>query len=293
MHEKLSQAVKLYDQLLTEQLSRPSWRAASSAASPGRYGTVDGSYNQWTQQPATSSAITDPSQRAWTYAPNHTQSYQQAQQVSAPATTTTSNVPYPPALQESYNSEPIPSSSQYGVPQQYGAPSLAPSHPPQQTPSQAQTFSLPFSPISQPQYQLPPQAPPSALPRSPPPQLANNGNPPQPSTSYASSVDAPQQVSSPPPESRSQILPYQSVIPSPAFNPPPRQNTVPYAAPLSSTPGPAAQQQGYYQLQPPLMQTPLPQFPVAPTSNPQSFSLYGPSPSLEQTERKEALLIDL
>ncbi|KAI0717516.1 hypothetical protein C8T65DRAFT_111586 [Cerioporus squamosus] len=31
MHEKLSQAVKLYDKLLTEQLSRPSWRASPSA----------------------------------------------------------------------------------------------------------------------------------------------------------------------------------------------------------------------------------------------------------------------
>ncbi|KAJ2973342.1 hypothetical protein NUW54_g12082 [Trametes sanguinea] len=35
MHEKLSQAVKLYDKLLTEQLSRPAWRAAPAQQQDG------------------------------------------------------------------------------------------------------------------------------------------------------------------------------------------------------------------------------------------------------------------
>jgi growth factor-regulated tyrosine kinase substrate len=46
----------------------------------------------------------------------------------------------------------------------------------------------------------------------------------------------------------------------------------------------------------PQQQAQLPQFPVAPTSNPQSFSLYGasiPAGGVEQNDRQEALLIDL
>ncbi|TDL22304.1 ubiquitin binding protein [Rickenella mellea] len=55
---------------------------------------------------------------------------------------------------------------------------------------------------------------------------------------------------------------------------------------------PQQQQQQHYQSPAPMPS--LPQFPVAPTSNPQAFSLYGPAAGgVEQTERKEALLIDL
>jgi len=57
MHEKLSQAVKLYDKLLTEQLSQPRWRAVPPAASPNvqsgpsgysaPYQPAPNSYGQW------------------------------------------------------------------------------------------------------------------------------------------------------------------------------------------------------------------------------------------------------
>ncbi|KAF8530931.1 hypothetical protein JB92DRAFT_2578725, partial [Gautieria morchelliformis] len=59
MHDKLSQAVKLYDQLLTEQISHPTWRATSSSQQthhrlPSRYHTVDSSVRpelgEWSRQ---------------------------------------------------------------------------------------------------------------------------------------------------------------------------------------------------------------------------------------------------
>ena len=59
MHDKLSHAVRLYDQLLTDQIAHPTWRAASTSQQPynhvaSRYHTVDGStrseLGEWSRQ---------------------------------------------------------------------------------------------------------------------------------------------------------------------------------------------------------------------------------------------------
>ena len=59
MHDKLSHAVRLYDQLLTNQIAHPTWRAASTSHQPynhvaSQYHTVDGStrseLGEWSQQ---------------------------------------------------------------------------------------------------------------------------------------------------------------------------------------------------------------------------------------------------
>ena len=62
MHDKLSQAVRLYDQLLTEQISQPTWRMTSAPHQPynrmpSRYHSADSStrreFREW-QQPVSS-----------------------------------------------------------------------------------------------------------------------------------------------------------------------------------------------------------------------------------------------
>ncbi|EEB92803.1 hypothetical protein MPER_08635, partial [Moniliophthora perniciosa FA553] len=53
MHDKLSQAVKLYDQLLSQQVAQPRWRSPPASAAPYQptqtgYAAVNGS-SQWAQ----------------------------------------------------------------------------------------------------------------------------------------------------------------------------------------------------------------------------------------------------
>src|ERR1700710_303733 len=91
MHDKLSQAVKLYDKLLTEQVSRPTWRRspqqAHSAAAPMRQSTqtpVNG-YSQWAPSHQPASSVSSP-----VFAPLRTDSAQYAPQplVSRPSLST-------------------------------------------------------------------------------------------------------------------------------------------------------------------------------------------------------------
>ncbi|KAI5120870.1 hypothetical protein M0805_008242 [Coniferiporia weirii] len=275
MHDKLSQAVKLYDKLLTEQLSRPSWRSTPQQ-NVGRYNTVDGAYGQWAPAQA-GPAVTS------TYDPR-SYGLPQASQSPPPV-----SAPYAPIRQSSYGMESQLQAQQYAPApapaqqyQQYSSPPPTTIPFPQQTPVRA-----PGAPQYSSYGQPAPQASSSMLPQSPPVPVA------------AYSLSPPASV--PPPQSPPQSQP-QHVQPHPM---PSRQNTLSYAPqshPAYAQAQPQTQPQ-YYQPPPapapsqPQSQaaTQLPQFPVVPTSNPQSFPLYasGPSPRLEQTERKEALLIDL
>lgn len=148
MHEKLSEAVKLYDKILTEQLSR--WRAgpvASSSAQPSNSGYApqyqQSQYSQWSPNPQ--SHITSPPPQAQYLPPQ-------------------SPVQAPPRTNGIYAVASPPSDSYQ--------PMYQPSHP-QQTPpdfaQQPQYASPP--PVSLPQYQTP--APPTSTSAPPPPSLTS------------------------------------------------------------------------------------------------------------------------
>ncbi len=123
MHEKLSQAVKLYDSLLTQQLTRPTWRSNSHQTEPNRHNTVDGSYQQWSQassggpsqMPQTQAqnnwsqtAASAYPQQPMTYPAQYAQPlpadqvYHPAQQVASQQTGSSVNTSYQPTHQQLY-----------------------------------------------------------------------------------------------------------------------------------------------------------------------------------------------
>ncbi|KAF9005218.1 hypothetical protein BDQ17DRAFT_384872 [Cyathus striatus] len=282
MHDKLSQAVKLYDQLLSEQIAHPRWRAPQTVSSPVTYQPASSvystgynsvgmnGYSQWApatpaptvaqyQSPQTQSPSSreESSQTSW-YQPQQPQQQQQQQQQQYVPTAVSI-----PQQQYMYASSPTPSTSQTLPPVTYNPLSHAPiqSPPPPETTSVSLQQSLP--PVQQ----------------------------------YAAPV--PQPVSAPTPLQEAQYV----SSPGPVLQ---RHNTVSYVAsppaPINVNPNlirsntvSASHQQYAPQHQPQQQYAPppsqLPQFPVAPTLNPASFPAV-PS-GFEQKERKEALLIDL
>ncbi|KAK6977436.1 vacuolar protein sorting-associated protein 27 [Favolaschia claudopus] len=207
MHEKLSQAVKLYDKLLTEQVVHPQWRPAQpAAASPYEanssyntgYNTVNG-YGQWQPQ----NAVDAPPQPSQQYTPRPEPSQPQWQ----------------------------PQQPQYAEPQQqsqylqYAAPQH--SSPVPSGPSASQ-YAPPAPSIGQPQYQPGPSRqslPPVSYAPQQPPSSAPSIQAQQP-LHYAQSPPPPAQYASPPPPSSH--FPPQSHSPSLS-----RHNTVSYASPSS------------------------------------------------------------
>ncbi|KAG6874136.1 hypothetical protein C0995_005552 [Termitomyces sp. Mi166 len=307
MHDKLSQAVKLYDKILTEQVERPTWRLppATSSYQPAEpsYNTAN-NHSQWASPvPATVSAYQtqanpprstlSPQVSQTEYQPQHyipaqpvswqpTQAVQQSSPSVAPSAPAFSPLQSSPEPQrrQSYI-EPSQQYQPYTTPATPQVQSLPPVTLPPVTlsaqPYQSQASSpLSFQtlPASQEQPQYAPTAPPSAPP-------------------------LPQQQQQPPQQQEQQS--YALPPSSPSLD---RHKTVSYAA---SPPGPpsvnghltrsntvAAPRQPQVQQQTPMPT--LPQFPVAPTSAPTSFPMYGPSvPTgfVPPEERKEALLIDL
>ncbi|RPD59463.1 ubiquitin binding protein [Lentinus tigrinus ALCF2SS1-6] len=262
MHEKLSQAVKLYDKLLTEQLSRPSWRAGPSAvpqqdtgAYAPQYQTVNGTYSQWHHQPS--------------------------QQVPATPVQPTSYFSPTPAPQANgaYATSPPAEQPQHQMFQPQTAPILSPSSPSIQ-PRYGQE-GLPYGamsppPVSVPQYGAAPTAAPAPLPVSFQQPSAASAPPAPPVQSQPQPHLQPPQTQAPsaPPLSRHNTLSGYQQQQSIANGYLARSNTV-----ASSSHAPAQLQQ----LQ--QMSVPLPSFPQVPNVVPQ----YAPP----EPERKEALLIDL
>ncbi|ESK84659.1 vacuolar protein sorting-associated protein 27 [Moniliophthora roreri MCA 2997] len=293
MHDKLSQAVKLYDQLLSQQVAQPRWRSPPASATPYQqptqtgYAAING-HSQWTQN-----GYQEPTQGQMT----PSQSSYPERDAQTPT----------PQSQPWYNKSPQPQ------PQQY---------------LQSTAQHTPIS-VSQPQYaQYAPQQPQAATSTpyhatSPPPQSPVTSHTP---ASFA--VLHPQQsqpVAHSPTLSRQNTISYSqqhaSVPPtSPTLSrshtishPPTQQREQPQHYYQSQTP----QQQQHYHPQPQKQSQPQPQpqylpssppsapsvtslaqFPVAPTSAPQSFPMYGstvglPTGVAQTEERKEALLIDL
>jgi growth factor-regulated tyrosine kinase substrate len=320
MHDKLSQVVKLYDHLLTQQISQPRWRSSSTVATipnaPYHQGNPSynqaynsaNDYQQWTGQAPSSPAASGLDQM---------QAQPLQMNPGGPAVQEYQSLPgqYPDTRAQTYRAEgppqqpqPLtepsqgPRSRQYPTTSQtpgaYNEPQLAmPSQPPQppehSQPSQylpyvAQTpvplaarydqnQHLPPNQISGPVYQNP-----VFTPQSPSRQAQSYAHPPQ-----SPVLSKPHSPSTAP-------LARHNTLPSlPRTNYPSRHNTV--AQPPMHRHQPHQQQpQVHHQSQPQFVAS-LPQFPVAPTSAPQAFSLHGLSvPSgVPQTEPKEALLIDL
>ncbi|KZV61820.1 ubiquitin binding protein [Peniophora sp. CONT] len=232
MNDKLAQAVKLYDALLTEQLSRPRYAYAPQQqqyAQPQQqqYGQPPQAYGQQT-------AYGQPQQQAYGQ-PAQQAPYAQQQQYAQPAQpqqTGYSPSYAPPQQQQQQAYAPAP-------PQQGYAPQRQPTQPytplqPQLTGIQQQAYPQHVSsppPIQQQQQQTyAPPPPPTQLPSSPPPA--------QQSYTQAQSFAPPPPVMSPPP---AQSSPVQSYMPS---------------APPSASYAPSAPPPASYAAPPPVMSPP-------------------------------------
>ncbi|KAF9021678.1 ubiquitin binding protein [Hymenopellis radicata] len=150
MHGKLSEAVKLYDQLLTEQLAHPRWRQSQYQPQPQI------SYQAQTPVQASYTPLAQP------YAPP--QEYQSPTQTSYQQPYTTS---YATPTQPMYNPSYVasPTAEQGQMVQQSASASAPPvsisSPPPVPHPSHAQYSPSAPIPVSQPQYSAPaPSVPP-------------------------------------------------------------------------------------------------------------------------------------
>jgi growth factor-regulated tyrosine kinase substrate len=277
MHEKLSQAVKLYDKLLTDQVSHPTWRRSPQQVYPTTVPvrqstqTPANDLSQWAPSHHHASSVSSP-----VFVPPRTDTAQYASQplISRP---TLSTVPESEPRYAHYVAGPSQpyTSEAPGPSQHFTAPLVSPPAPPQ--PQQPPHFTSPPFSVSY----LPQQTPasPTISVNQPVsiPQLANTLALSQPPPASALQPIAPPLTPQTPALAR-----HHSVSARPAVSPPP--------APLarSSTVSRVSRPQYQQPLQPQ-----LPQFPSAPTAAPQSFDLYAPSAPTTVPERREELLIDL
>ncbi|RDB24599.1 Vacuolar protein sorting-associated protein 27 [Hypsizygus marmoreus] len=301
MHEKLSQAVKLYDKLLTEQVTHPRWRSPQPTVNTyqqaeSSYNTVNG-YSQWASAAPAATSTYQPQQELSRSPPASYSEYQAQYAASQPIAASSQSQWQQPASQQQLSPAPVPApptftpsqpatephrrQSQYAEPSQQQYPQYAPSSPPQ-----FQT--LPPVTLNPRQYQ--PTSPLSFQTPSAPP--AQSQSPP---LQYVASPPSQQQqpITALPPSSSSNLARHKSVSYAAAPPAPPQTNGSLARSSTVVQRAPPRQQE-----QPPQPQLQLPQFPVAPTSAPQAFPMYGPSIPIpagfgQPEERKEALLIDL
>ncbi|KAG6840520.1 hypothetical protein C0991_006193 [Blastosporella zonata] len=283
MHDKLSQAVKLYDKLLTEQVEHPRWR--SPHADVTSYQPIDPTYNQWAS-------------------PVSATTYQsQAEPSRPPLSPRISHTEYQSTYAKPYTVTPVSWQTSPTVQQLPPAAALPPpifSSPPPET--QRQSY---MDPAQQYQSYAPPAAPQTQS--LPPVSLS-----PQP---YQTPIMSPLSFQAKPPPQQQQHHPQFTASPPPP--PPPQQQQQTFSLPPASSPLNRHKSVSFAPVPPPAHhiarsntiavqphqqpqqlyhQTPaapeLPQFPVAPTLPPQSFPAV-PSGFAPPEERKEALLIDL
>ncbi|TCD71439.1 Vacuolar protein-sorting-associated protein 27 [Steccherinum ochraceum] len=309
MHEKLSQAVRLYDKLLTEQVSHPSWRAAS-AAPP----VASTSASQPTPSYSPSYQVQPPSTS--TYNP----SYQQAPPVSYNQWQPQNQVTSPP-VQAQQTGQPSYFASQAPVSQQqaqspipngaYASPTAASAYyatnmyqaqSPQNVPSpqQVQSYASPVAspPVSIPQYGIAQQATGDPILTQP----ALVSQPPPPPTQVSPQVQpvAPPPVQSPPIPSSSptySTLARHNTLPSHQPAAPVHSQYAPPARPIQRSNTVAVQSHAPQQLQQLQQIAAPPQIPVmpaVPAASPSSYDYQNQvSGYAPPEERKEALLIDL
>jgi growth factor-regulated tyrosine kinase substrate len=303
MHDKLSQAVKLYDKLLTEQVTHPRWRSPQAVTSPPPptsyqqanssystgYNTVNG-YNQW----APTAPVGYHAQPEMQHQPQSPQVAYMSAPPGQDYRTQLASQPQAESSQSQWQQQP-----QYAQPNQQYPPTPVPVPPPiVQSPPEPQRQSSYTEPLQYHQYATSPPPPNQGLPPvSLPPQQYQHATP--------SFQPAPAPVPSVP-----QSPPAQYAVSPPGTTLPPtslsRHKTVSYASPppplanahlgRSNTIAHQHRQQVPQQAQYVPAPTPLPNFPAVPTTAPQTFSMYAPSvpTGIPRTEeRKEALLIDL
>lgn len=262
MNDKLAQAVKLYDHILTQQVSRPTWRQ-QTASPPAQL------VNQWNYVRSPASIQ-----------PTHTP---MAEPLHQPSSTYAS----PQAYQPPASDGPSHVTPTHSPPQRWTQPSHVPSvaSPPPINASQAspQYHSVPAtqSSVYQPyQYAHPVQLVSIQQPHPPVRAPAQVTSPQQAAIVAAHSTPVHHYISSPPSaQHRQQSLPQPQ-------QPLSRHNTVTHAAQVS----PAAPQQQYS----PAPAIGLPNFPSVPTAPPSiSYGSYDSASSVVEQPKKEALLIEL
>lgn len=279
MHEKLSQAVKLYDKLLTDQVSHPTWRRSPQQVHPTtipvRQSTqtpVNG-YSQWAPSNHHASSISSP-----VFSPPRTDPAQYAPQplISRP---TLSTVPESEPQYDHYAAGPSqPHTSEVPGPSQHLTAPLASLPAPPQPQQPPHFTSSPLTASYLPQHT--PASP--TIPVNQPVSISQFANTPTPSQPPPPPAPALQPMVPPLAPSMPSLVRHHSVSARTTISPPP----VPLAR--SSTVSHASRPQYQQPLQPQ-----LPQFPSAPTAAPQSFDLYAPSAPTTIPERREELLIDL
>lgn len=262
MNDKLAQAVKLYDHILTQQVSRPIWRqqTASPPAQP---------FNQWNY-------VRSPTSTQSTHTPA-------AEPLHQPSSTYT-----PPQAYQSHASDgPSHIAPPHSPPQTWTQPSHVPSvvSPPPIDASQAnpQYHSAPTTQPSiyqQYQYAHPVQLVSIQQPHQPVRAPAQVTSPQQPATVATHPTPVYHHVSSPPSaQHRQQSLPQPQ-------QPLSRHNTVTHAA--QAPPAPSQQQYS------PTPAIGLPNFPSVPTAPPSiPYGSYESASSVVEQPKKEALLIEL
>lgn len=257
MHEKLSQAVKLYDQLLTEQVMHPRWRSQPMNA----YHTPTPAMNgvalqpQWTGSTQGHVSAEAP-QTTW-------HPVQQSQQQPSYSPTMTVKSPQPVT---SPPQQPYPEATPY----QYAGPTPTPNQPIiQQVPMQHHSTSGPVAaavrspaPSAIGPYDLaPPINSPFSSHLSRAHTVSSTYNPASNSTQHSRSNTISHTVG------RAQIQQHF------------RNQSVPQHPHITSPPAPVAPA--------------LPHFPSAPTALPQTYSSSIPASVAQREERKESLLIEL
>ena len=275
MHDKLSQAVKLYDKLLTEQVSRPTWRRSPQQTHPTAVPTrqlTQTPYSQWTPSHKPASSVSSP-----VFAPPRTDP---AQYASQPLISR-------PSLSAVTESEPQAQYTHYvaGPSQPYTPEAPGPStHP-------AAPLASPFAPPPPPQHQL--TSPPSSVSYLPPQTPASPPIPAHQPVSIPQFATAPLASSQPPATPAPQPVAQSPTPQSPTLA---RHHTVSASTAMTSphvqlTRSNTLSHALRPQHQP--TQPQLPQFPSAPTTAPQSYELYAPSPPTTMPERRDELLIEL
>lgn len=266
MHDKLSQAVKLYDSILTEQVMHPRWRTSRSPQQQYQQP------QQQQQQPVSSSSN---SYAQWA-APSQT---------PVPASQTPSqSYASPPQQQQAPIQQYYPSQTPVPLPQHVASP------PPMQTLQRSQ--SLISAPP--PQTYAPPPPPMTTISSTPrpqaqmSPQVAYTQPPP---VNYAPTPQP--QLQSQPVQQGAQLARNKTIAHPGYQQPPPHQVQ---QQPQYQPPQPQLQQ--HYQPPPQQQQqhTPLPQFPLVPTTAPMPVydpSIHNHNGVVQSEERKEAMLIDL
>ena len=257
MNDKLAQAVKLYDQILTQQVSRPTWRQQRQP------------HDQWNHvQALTSPQLTNASVTPALHQASSTYTSLQAHPPSSSADPLLPHSPQQSWPQPSYTPSaasppPVVTAPEMSLQHHTAATSQSPT-------SYQYQYAHPIKPVSI--QQLAPPAPPPGQAVTPPQ---------HPVTSVsAQSASVHQQVSSPPPVPHHQRPQSQQ--------PPSRHNTVVHVAQAS----PPHLQQQY--APPPAPAPILPNFPSVPTAPPIiPYSSYDTTTSVVEPPKKEALLIEL